>query len=93
MPLIENYALRGKCCSVRAVDDVNSDVTGPCYSCKKPQKVQIKTTDLTRFRGGTFAQDCFPYLSAADREFLISGICGKCWDNMFPANEEEEPDE
>ena len=35
-------------------------------------------------------QECFPYLGAAEREFLMSGICGQCWNEMFGDDEEEE---
>jgi hypothetical protein len=28
-------------------------------------------------------QDIFPELSAADRELMLSGICGECFDKMF----------
>lgn len=28
-------------------------------------------------------QDIFPELSPADRERMITGICGKCFDDMF----------
>jgi hypothetical protein len=56
--------------------------------------VQVKIADLARFRNGAFAKDCFPHLTPAEREFLISGICGECWDAMFPHDaEEDETDE
>ena len=29
-------------------------------------------------------QKIFPELSCSDRELLRSGICGKCWDKLFP---------
>ena len=32
-------------------------------------------------------QDHFPQLSAEDREMLVSGVCGKCWDRLFPDEE------
>lgn len=28
-------------------------------------------------------QDIFPELSAADRELMLSGLCGDCFDKMF----------
>lgn len=34
----------------------------------------IKEEDYRRWQNGDLAQDCFPYLSADEREFLISGI-------------------
>lgn len=89
--LIEKYAFRDNICSVVNADATQADVSGPCYACGEKQTVRAKIHDLARFRDGGFAQDCFPYLPAAEREFLISGICGKCWDEMFPAEEEAEP--
>jgi hypothetical protein len=88
--LIEKYAFRPGCCSVKQADDTYVGIVGPCYECGTSQTVQVKIADLARFRNGGFAQDCFPHLPAAEREFLISGICGACWDKMFPDNEEDE---
>jgi hypothetical protein len=87
--LIEKYAFRDGCCTFTQADDTYTDVTGPCYQCGKPQTVQVKIADLARFRDGDFAQNCFPHLPPAEREFLISGICGECWDKMFPHDAEE----
>jgi hypothetical protein len=50
---------------------------------------QLLTADLARYKAGEFAQDCFPYLNAAQREFLISGISGESWDEMFPEEDED----
>jgi len=88
--LVEKYAFRPGCCDVTQADNTHADISGPCYSCSKRQTVRITLNDLGRFRRGEYAQDCFPYLSAADREFLISGICGTCWDEMFANPEEDE---
>ncbi|NDD53460.1 hypothetical protein EBZ39_06225 [bacterium] len=87
--LIEKYAFRDGICAAVNADATHVDVSGPCYSCGEKQAVRAKIEDLARFRNGEFAQDCFPYLPAADREFLISGICGKCWERLFAENEEE----
>jgi len=32
---------------------------------------------------GELIQNALPYLSADERELLISGICGGCFDKMF----------
>jgi len=34
--------------------------------------------------GEGFIQDLMPYLSTGERELLISGTCGRCFDEMFP---------
>ena len=33
--------------------------------------------------GGVLVQDAFPSLSPEEREQMISGICGKCFDSLF----------
>jgi hypothetical protein len=37
-----------------------------------------------------YIQDAMPYLSAGEREILISKTCDECFDKMFPPNPEEE---
>lgn len=32
---------------------------------------------------GEYIQDCFPTLSPAEREQIMTGIHPKCWDEMF----------
>jgi hypothetical protein len=92
MNLITKYAFRGNCTTESEVDDGIDYVTvaGPCYSCQRPVSVRVVASDYVEFESGEFAQDCFPYLSAEQREFLISGICGTCWDEMFANPEEDE---
>ena len=66
------------------------DFSRTCPICSKVNTITIKTvSDLDAWRKGAYAQDAFPYLSAEDREVIISGICGSCWDKMFPDEEEE----
>jgi hypothetical protein len=90
--LIEKYAFRDQCCS-RTWGAVGERQTmrfdGPCIECGATQSIRVDADAAIRFRGGEFAQDCFPTLPADQREFLISGICGKCWDEMFPDIEDE----
>lgn len=48
----------------------------------------IDPEDYYAFQHGTFAQDAFPYLTADQRELLISQTCGNCFNRMFPPDEE-----
>ena len=34
-------------------------------------------------------QDAFPFLTADEREFLISGLTPACWARLFPKGDEE----
>lgn len=88
MSLMEKYAFRGQCELTEIADEVT--VYGPCHYCSAPQSVTVKKADLEKFRAGNYAQDCFQGLSPGQREFLISGICDKCWDDMFAGDEDDE---
>ena len=61
-----------------------------CPFCHKAHEIAVNEMDYLDWQDGKLAQDAFPYLSASDREMLISGICPTCWDGMFGAGEEEE---
>lgn len=56
----------------------------PCRICGKRVKIVVEKDDYIRFtRGESYVQDIFPYLSADDREMLISQTCGECWDKLW----------
>ena len=64
-----------------------------CPFCRKAHTVQVHGKDYLDWQHGVLAQDAFPYLSADEREMLISGICPTCWEKMFSSEEEEEEEE
>lgn len=64
--------------------------TIPCPQCKASDEIEVKGRDLYRYNQGAFIQDAFPYLSPADRERLMSGYCGPCFDVLFSDEESEE---
>jgi hypothetical protein len=44
--------------------------------------------DLIKWRDGRgLIQDCLPYLSADEREFLMTGITPEEWGQAFPEEE------
>lgn len=53
-----------------------------CIFCKEEHEIDVKVNDLARVEAGEHIQDVMTYLSADDRELLISGMCGKCFDEM-----------
>lgn len=56
--------------------------------------VEAMTEAVKVYNKGALIQDAFPFLSAAEREFLISGITPEEWDRMFGPNKDEpEPDD
>ena len=49
----------------------------------KPFAITVNVADMNRWLNGGLTQDCFPYLSADDRELCMSGIDPEHWDNIF----------
>jgi hypothetical protein len=55
-----------------------------CRTCGDVTNLLINEADFTAwFSGELLIQNAFPYLSADERELLISQTCGDCWDRMF----------
>lgn len=61
--------------------------TTTCQRCNDLLWVAAKAEDFAKWEAGMAVQNAFPYLSADDREILISRTCGKCWDEMFGEEE------
>jgi hypothetical protein len=69
-------------------------VVTACPFCNKRHEVEVNEIDYLDWQDGVLmAQDAFPYLSADEREMLITGICPTCWDKTFGSDEESDPDD
>jgi hypothetical protein len=68
------------------MEDKNAGKT--CLMCKKVHEIDVTTEQLHDWSSGTMIQDAMPNLSDSDREILISGICGKCYDEIFREEED-----
>ena len=60
-------------------------VSGECYNCKKVVAVLMAWGAFLDWRRGKFIQDVAPELTLDEREFLMTRICGKCFDERFKA--------
>ena len=58
-------------------------VVTQCPFCGRGNEVEVNESDYWNWDDGVNAQIAFPYLSANERETLISGICPTCWARMF----------
>jgi hypothetical protein len=67
-----------------------TELSIPCVECKQIHKLTVKEQDYREWEKGKHAQDAFPYLSAGDREMLLSQVCPTCFDEMFKEPEEDE---
>lgn len=58
-------------------------VVTQCPFCGCANEIEVNESDYWDWDDGVLAQVAFPYLSADEREMLISGICPDCWARMF----------
>lgn len=65
-----------------------------CPRCYRTHEVKVDFEDYTNYMmGDAKIQDAFPYLSANEREYILSGLCEDCWDGLFIDEEEEEEED
>lgn len=69
----------------------NKNINVQCVHCKKEYALFLNENDYSEWKEGNgFIQDKLPYLTAGERELLISGTCDSCFDNMFGSIEEDD---
>jgi hypothetical protein len=66
----------------------NSNATMPiqkrCHACGEVFTIMVNKEGYELWMSGkTHIQNALPNLSDDDRELLLSGVCGKCFDKMF----------
>ena len=61
-----------------------------CRQCGTTVQISVIGPDYDRWKSGELIQDAMPYLSPDEREILISGTCGPCFDRMFCEGDDEE---
>ena len=54
-----------------------------CAKCGKLHEFEVPDKGYRRWIMGESIQRALPMLTPDQREIMISGICGKCFDKMF----------
>jgi len=54
-----------------------------CLKCGDIVRIDVNAYDLEKWFQGEYIQDAMPYLNADEREILISGYCGPCFDVLY----------
>jgi len=55
-----------------------------CDVCNHDYEIPVTEEQVSAWRNGTqLVQRAFPFLTDGQRELLISGTCGNCFDEMF----------
>ena len=74
---------------VAAIYQWNLDIR--CRMCGVDHVILVNKDDFKDwYVGGVHIQDAFPYLSASERELILSETCGECFDKMFPPLDNDE---
>jgi len=60
-----------------------STIASVCPKCKKVSYIEVKSKDILWWKNGAMVQTAFSYLSADQREMLLSGLCTECWNKLF----------
>lgn len=60
-----------------------------CPFCGRANEVKVNENDYFDWDDGVHVQVAFPYLTANEREMLISGICPTCWAKTFGGDDDE----
>lgn len=55
-----------------------------CGGCGECKILSAPAANWNAYWSGALVQNAFPDMSPDDRELLISGICGPCYDSLFP---------
>lgn len=61
----------------------------PCPICGDVKVFYVPLEGYIKRINGGLIQDCFPELSADDRERLITGWCPSHWDDLFGGSDDE----
>lgn len=69
---------------------MNMVIETVCPFCGGVTIIDVNADDYAAWQAGELAQNAFPYLDAADREVLISGICYNCQDEVFEEDDYED---
>ncbi len=59
-----------------------------CIYCKRGVVIEVSELAFNNWNAGALAQDALRELTDDEREILISGICGTCFDELTAVGEE-----
>lgn len=62
---------------------MNMTIMVRCIRCRKDKKVVVPEDGYDLWQRGEYIQNAMPTVSASDRELLLSGCCGECYDKLF----------
>ena len=82
--MAKNYTYVGNC---ESDDLLYVILEAHCIECKTTKRILVDPNGYHKWINGTLIQRALPDLPKDDRELLISGFCGACFDKLFPLDE------
>lgn len=73
---------------LRTVKDDGNEIVFArvCPFCGKEHEMAFNSKayfeGVEKYNAGAFVQNAFPSFTPDQREFLLTGICNNCWDDM-----------
>lgn len=65
-------------------NNLDSHVSIQCWKCQRYYTIMYNRNDMLDWLSGSgFVQDILSYLTAGERELLLSGTCSGCFDKLF----------
>ena len=62
-------------------------MTITCGMCGAEHVIMVNPEDILAWQCGDYIQDVLAYLTAAERELLISQTCDSCWKSIYAEDE------
>jgi len=70
---------------VAAADNRTLLLDAQCWHCGRVFTVMVNNEDMVDWLSGSGPiEQIMPYLTAGERELLISNTCSECFDSLFP---------
>ncbi len=61
-----------------------------CDHCRKEYNIMADRQDMEAWLSGDkYIQDALSYISASERELLLSATCNTCWKKMYGLDDDE----
>ncbi len=58
-------------------------INAQCRMCGAEEELEVSEAQLQAWQDGALIQKAMPHLTKDQRELLITGTCGTCFDRMF----------
>ena len=65
-------------------DPMDLDIELSCNHCDYEENLSVSECDYIAWHNGKYIQDAFPYLTAGQRELMLSNTCDDCWQKFSP---------